>query len=60
MLSRVLYGYETWSLTLKEENMPRVYKNRMLKKILRPLMEEVRGGGEDCIKSSFKVCALHR
>jgi hypothetical protein len=30
----VLYGYETWSLTLREEHKLRVFENRMRKKYL--------------------------
>ena len=36
ILSVVLYGCETWSLTLKEERRLRVFENRMLKRIFRP------------------------
>jgi hypothetical protein len=32
----VLYGYETWSLTLKEERRLRVYENRVLRRIFGP------------------------
>jgi hypothetical protein len=33
ILPVVLYGYETWSLTLREERRLRVFENRMLKGI---------------------------
>ena len=33
-LSVVLYGCETWSLTLKEERRLRVYENRLLREYL--------------------------
>jgi hypothetical protein len=36
----VLYGCETWSLTLREEHRLRVFENRMLRKIFGPKMEE--------------------
>jgi hypothetical protein len=39
-----LYGCETWSLTLKEENRLRVFKNRLLRTIFGPKREEVVGG----------------
>jgi hypothetical protein len=39
----VLYGYETWSLTLKEEQRLRALENRVLRKILRPKRDEVTG-----------------
>jgi hypothetical protein len=32
----VLYGCETWSLTLREENRLRVFENRVLKRRFRP------------------------
>jgi len=39
----VLYGYETWSLTLREERRLRVFGERALKKILGPKGDEVTG-----------------
>ena len=32
----MLYGFETWSLTLREECMLRVFENRILKRIFGP------------------------
>jgi hypothetical protein len=40
ILSVVLYGYKTWSLTLGEEHRPRVFENRVLRKIFGPKREE--------------------
>jgi hypothetical protein len=40
ILSVVLYGCETWSLTLREEHRLRVYENRVLRKIFGPKREE--------------------
>jgi hypothetical protein len=40
----VLYGCETWSLTLKEEHRLRVFENRLLRRIFRPKRDEVIGG----------------
>jgi hypothetical protein len=40
ILPVVLYGCETWSLTSKEEHRPRVFENRVLRKIFRPKSEE--------------------
>jgi hypothetical protein len=37
----VLYGCETWSLTLREEH--RVFENRVLRKIFGPKRDEVTG-----------------
>jgi hypothetical protein len=42
----VLYGCETWSLTLREENNLRVFFNRVLRRIFGPKKEGVTGGGE--------------
>jgi len=37
----VLYGCETWSLTLREERRLRVFENRMLRRIFGPKRDEV-------------------
>ena len=39
----VLYGCETWSLTLKKEFRLRMFGNRALRKIFGPKRDEVRG-----------------
>jgi TPP-dependent pyruvate/acetoin dehydrogenase alpha subunit len=36
-------GYETWSLTLREECRLRVFENRVLRKIFGPEWDEVKG-----------------
>jgi hypothetical protein len=41
ILPVVLYGCETWSLTLREEHRLRVFKNRVLRRIFRPKRDEV-------------------
>ena len=43
VLPVVLYGCETWSLTLREERKLRVFKNRVLKRIFGPWRDEVTG-----------------
>jgi hypothetical protein len=40
ILPVVLYGCETWSLTLRENHRPRVSENRVLKKLFGPTREE--------------------
>ena len=40
-LSVVLYGYETWSLTLREERRLSVFENRLLRRIFGPKRDEV-------------------
>jgi hypothetical protein len=44
ILPLVLYGYETWSLTLREEHRLRVFENRVLRRIFGPKSDEVTGG----------------
>jgi len=39
----VLYGYETWSLTLREERRLRVFENRVLRKVFGPKRDDVTG-----------------
>ena len=39
----VLYGFETWSLTLREERSLRVLENRVLRRIFGPKRDEVTG-----------------
>ena len=43
ILPVVLYGCETWSLTLREERKLRVFENMVLRRIFRPRKEEVTG-----------------
>ena len=39
----VLYGCETWSLTLREERRLKVFENRVLRKVFGPKRDEVTG-----------------
>jgi hypothetical protein len=41
ILPVVLYGCETWSLTLREERRLRVFENRVLRKVFGPKRDEV-------------------
>jgi len=41
ILSLVLYGCETWSLTLREKRRLRVFENRVLRRIFGPKRDEV-------------------
>jgi hypothetical protein len=43
ILPVVLYGCETWSLTLREECRLRVFENRVLRRIFGPKRDEVKG-----------------
>jgi hypothetical protein len=44
ILLLVLCGYETWSLTLREEHRLRVFENRALRRMLGPKRDEMPGG----------------
>ena len=43
ILPFVLYGCETWSLTLKEERRQRVFENRVLRRVFGSKRDEVTG-----------------
>ena len=43
ILPVVLYGCETWSLTLREERRLRVFENRVLRRAFGPKRDEVTG-----------------
>ena len=47
ILPVVLYGCETWSLTLKEER-----RLRVLRRVFGPKRDDVTGNGESCITRS--------
>jgi len=46
ILPVVLYGLETWSLTLREECRLRVFENRVLRRVFGPKRDEVTGSAE--------------
>jgi len=39
----VLYGCETWSLTLRKERKMRLFENMLLRRIFGPRRDEVKG-----------------
>jgi hypothetical protein len=55
ILPVVLYGYETWSLTLEDENRLRVFENRVPRRIFGPKRDEV---GDNYIMRSFITYTL--
>ena len=59
-LDAVLYGCETWSLTLREEPRLMVFENRVLRRIFVPRREEVTGSGENYIMGSLMICTAHQ
>jgi hypothetical protein len=44
ILPVVLYGCETWSLTVREEHKLRVFENRMLRRLFGPKKDGMTGG----------------
>jgi hypothetical protein len=44
ILPVVLYGCETWSLTLREEHRMKVFENKVLRRIFGPKRDEVTRG----------------
>jgi hypothetical protein len=49
ILPVVLYGRETWSLTMREERRLREFEKRVLRRVFGPKGDEVTGDGESCI-----------
>jgi hypothetical protein len=54
ILPVVLYAFETWSLTLKEERRLRVFENMVLRKIFGPKTDEVSGEWRKLHKEELK------
>ena len=52
ILPVILYGCESWSLTLREERKLRVFEYIVLRRIFGPRTDEVTGNGGDCITRS--------
>jgi hypothetical protein len=44
ILPVILYGCETWTLTLREKHRLRVFENKVLRRIFGPKRDEVTGG----------------
>jgi hypothetical protein len=58
ILPVVLYGCESWSLTLREECRLRVFENRVLRRIFGPERDNITG--EDYITRSFMLSTPHQ
>jgi hypothetical protein len=58
ILPVVLYGCETWSLTLREEYRLRVFENRVQRRIFGQKRDEETG--ENCIRRGFVICTLRQ
>jgi transcription termination factor 2 len=55
----VLYGCETWSLTVREEHKLRVFENRVLRRIFRPRRDGVTGGWRKLYNEELhNLCSL--
>ena len=54
ILPVVLYGCETWSLTLREERRLKVFQNRVLRRIFGPKRVEVTGEWKYCAGDKIK------
>jgi len=55
VLHVVLYGCESWSLTLREERRLAVFENKVLRKIFGPKRDEVTGEWK-----RFMLCTPHK
>jgi hypothetical protein len=60
ILPVVLYGCESWSLTLRKECRLRFFENRVLRRIFGPKRDEARGSGEAYITRSFIFYTPHQ
>jgi hypothetical protein len=59
ILPMVLYGCETWSVTLREEHRLRVFENRVLRRIFGPNRNEVKGDWRKLRNEELhKLCTL--
>jgi hypothetical protein len=56
ILPVVLYGCETWSLTLREERRLRVFEIRVLRRIFGPRGDEVTGEWRKYIMRNLVIC----
>jgi len=59
ILPVVLYGCETWSLTLREERRLRVFENKVLRRIFGPRSEEVTGDWRRLHNEELNVLYSH-
>ena len=58
ILPVVLYGCETWSLTLREERRLWMFENRVLRRVFGPRWYEVTSG-RNCIMRNLMICTPH-
>jgi len=60
ILPVVLYGCETWSLTLVEERSLRVFENRVLRRIFGPKRDEVTREWKKIHNEEIMICTPHK
>ena len=60
ILPVVLYGCETWSLTLREKRRLRVFENRVLKRVFGPKRDDVTGEWRKLHKRNLMTCTPHQ
>jgi len=59
ILPVVLYGCETWSLTLNKEHRLKESESRVLRRIFGLKWDKVPGGGENYIMMDLMICTAH-
>ena len=59
ILPVVLYGCETWPLTLREEHRLRVFENRVLRRVFGPKRDEVTGEWKKLHYEELIICTAH-
>jgi hypothetical protein len=59
ILPVVLYGCESWSLTLREECRLTVFENKVLRRIFGPKRDKMTGEWRRLITRSFMLCTPH-
>ena len=59
ILPVVLYGYETWSLTLRDERRLRAFENRVLRRIFGPKRDGVTGEWRKLHNEELMICTAH-
>jgi len=60
ILPVVMYGCETWSLTLREERSLRVFQNRVLMRVFGPKRDEVAGEWRKLHNESLVISIPYR
>jgi hypothetical protein len=58
ILPVVLYGCETWCLTLREEHKLRVFDYKVLRRTFEPKRDGVKEVGGNCVAKSCMICTL--